>query len=94
MTDEIRAELVGAMKLAVGSAKSVGDLERRFRPNSGGKGGFAKKEQRGAEKEPRLVENETGGGEEAGGVDVVGGGGEDDGGGEKKRRRRRRKHED
>ena len=38
------------MKQAVGSAKSVGDLERRFRPNSGGKGGFAKKEQRGAER--------------------------------------------
>ena len=94
VTDEIRAELVGAMKQAVGSAKSVGDLERRFRPNSGGKGGFAKKEQRGAEKEPRRVENETGGGEEAGGVDEDGGGGEDDGGGEKKRRRRRRKHED
>ena len=95
VTDEIRAELVAAMKQAVGSAKSVGDLERRFRPKpgGGGKGGFAKKEHRGAEP-PRRVEEETGGDEEAGGVDEDAGGGEDDGGGEKKRRRRRRKHED
>ena len=57
VTDEIRAELVAAMKQAVGSAKSVGDLERRFRPKpgGGGKGGFAKKEHRGAEP-PRRVE--------------------------------------
>ena len=38
MTDEIRAELVAAMKQAVGSAKSVGDPERRFRPKPGGGG--------------------------------------------------------
>ena len=53
VTDEIRAGLVAAMKQAVGSAKSVGDLERRFRPG-GGKVGSRRRT--GCPEPPRRVE--------------------------------------
>ena len=93
VTDEIRAELTAAMKQAVGSAKSVGDLEKRFRPNGPNKAGFVRKDK---DKPPPRREEEAEGRDDydAGGGEQQAAGVDDDGGGEKKKRRRRRKHED
>ena len=96
VTEEIRSELRDGMKAAVGTAKTVGDLEKRYR---------------GEKKRPKTEPRGDGDGDGDGEKDRYDGGrrrdenanrrreerddeGAGEGDGEKKRRRRRRKRED
>ena len=91
VTEEIRSELRDGMKAAVGTAKTVGDLEKRYRggkkpePEPRGRGDGERDQsdggdRRGADAHSRRGERDDEGAEK--------------GDGEKKRRRRRRKRED
>ena len=91
VTEEIRSELRDGMKAAVGTAKTVGDLEKRYRgekkpgtePRGRGEGERDRSDGGGRRDEyPRTRREER---------DDEGAG---EGDGEKKRRRRRRKRED
>jgi phosphorylated CTD-interacting factor 1 len=92
VTDEVRGELKAAMARAVGSARTVKDLERRYRgkPGRGDRPGDRPGDQPGAgfptEKLRIEIRDDARNGDARAGDD----GGE---GGDKKRRRRRRKHE-
>jgi phosphorylated CTD-interacting factor 1 len=88
VTDEVRGELKAAMAHAVGSARTVKDLERRYRGKPGRGDRPGDRPGAGPPKEkPRIeIRDDARDGDARAGDD----GGE---GGDKKRRRRRRKHE-
>jgi len=103
VTDEIREELRVAMKDAVGSAKTVKDLEKRYRgkpeqkgkPEHGGKPREAvANEEKKAEKPKMRIERIERRDDALSAGDEGNGDNAGDEGGEKKKRRRRRKKED